>query len=95
MAVISTGVGRALRIGERLRTGMLHINDQTVNDEVMTPFGGFGPSMNGHQHRWFGESGGVHPVAVGGSQERGPAVSILIDEVRTSVQVAAVAVQLV
>jgi benzaldehyde dehydrogenase (NAD) len=47
MAVISKDVGRALRIGERLRTGMLHINDQTVNDEVINPFGGFGASGNG------------------------------------------------
>ncbi|MNI89651.1 Vanillin dehydrogenase [compost metagenome] len=26
---------------------MLHINDQTVNDEVINPFGGFGASGNG------------------------------------------------
>jgi len=46
MGIISKDVGRALRIGERLRTGMLHINDQTVNDEVINPFGGFGASSN-------------------------------------------------
>lgn len=45
--IISKDVGRAMRIGERLRTGMLHINDQTVNDEVINPFGGFGASGNG------------------------------------------------
>lgn len=45
--VISRDVGRALRLGEQLRTGLLHINDQTVNDEVINPFGGVGASGNG------------------------------------------------
>jgi hypothetical protein len=40
-------VGRALRIGERLRTGLLHINDQTVADDIVNPFGGVGASGNG------------------------------------------------
>lgn len=47
MAILSRDVGRALRLGERLRTGLLHINDQTVNDEVVNPFGGVGASGNG------------------------------------------------
>ncbi|HJU50276.1 MAG TPA: benzaldehyde dehydrogenase [Pseudogulbenkiania sp.] len=46
-AIISKDVGRALRLGEQLRTGLLHINDQTVNDEVINPFGGVGASGNG------------------------------------------------
>jgi benzaldehyde dehydrogenase (NAD) len=41
-AVISRDVGRALRIAERLQAGIVHINDQTVNDEVSNPFGGPG-----------------------------------------------------
>lgn len=47
MAIVTSNVGRALRMGERLRTGLLHINDQTVNDEVINPFGGVGASGNG------------------------------------------------
>ncbi|SEL43540.1 benzaldehyde dehydrogenase (NAD) [Pseudoxanthomonas sp. GM95] len=47
MAVLSSNVGRALKLGEQLRTGLLHINDQTVNDEVINPFGGVGASGNG------------------------------------------------
>jgi benzaldehyde dehydrogenase (NAD) len=47
MAIVAANVGRALAIGERLRTGLLHINDQTVNDEVINPFGGVGASGNG------------------------------------------------
>jgi len=46
-AVISKDVGRALALGERLRTGILHINDQTVNEEAINPFGGVGASGNG------------------------------------------------
>lgn len=46
-AVISRNVGRALSIGNRLNTGLLHINDQTVDDQVVNPFGGRGASGNG------------------------------------------------
>lgn len=45
--IISGSVGRALKLGEQLRTGLLHINDQTVNDDVINPFGGVGASGNG------------------------------------------------
>jgi benzaldehyde dehydrogenase (NAD) len=46
-AVISRDVGRAMAIGERLNAGMVHINDQTVNDECTNPFGGPGLGGNG------------------------------------------------
>ncbi|MDB5974991.1 MAG: benzaldehyde dehydrogenase [Nevskia sp.] len=46
-AVISPSVGRAMALGERLNVGSLHINDQTVNDECVNPFGGRGCSGNG------------------------------------------------
>ena len=46
-AIISSSVSRAMAIGEQLRVGLLHINDQTVNDEVINPFGGVGASGNG------------------------------------------------
>eukprot|EP01030_Chromulinospumella_sphaerica_P016319 gene16319-16132_t len=46
-AVISPNVGRALALGQRLRAGMVHINDQTVNDECINPFGGPGLGGNG------------------------------------------------
>jgi benzaldehyde dehydrogenase (NAD) len=45
--VFSKSVGRALALGNRLRTGLLHINDQTVADEPHIPFGGTGASGNG------------------------------------------------
>ncbi len=46
-AVISRDVGRAMAIGNGLHTGLLHINDQTVADECVNPFGGCGDSGNG------------------------------------------------
>jgi benzaldehyde dehydrogenase (NAD) len=45
--IYSADVGRAERIAARLRTGLAHINDQTVNDDPRIPFGGFGASGNG------------------------------------------------
>jgi benzaldehyde dehydrogenase (NAD) len=46
-AVISASIPRALALGNRLRAGLLHINDQTVADEPHIPFGGRGASGNG------------------------------------------------
>lgn len=46
-AVITNSIGRAMSIGERLNVGLLHINDATVNEEVVNPFGGVGASGNG------------------------------------------------
>ncbi len=46
-AVISRDVGRAMAMGERLNAGMVHINDQTVNDDCTNPFGGPGLGGNG------------------------------------------------
>jgi benzaldehyde dehydrogenase (NAD) len=52
-AVQSASASRATRIGERIHAGMVHVNDQTVNEEPPAPFGGFGVSSNG------GHFGGV------------------------------------
>jgi benzaldehyde dehydrogenase (NAD) len=46
-AIISPSIGRAGAMGERINSGMLHINDQTIADEVVNPFGGRGASGNG------------------------------------------------
>jgi benzaldehyde dehydrogenase (NAD) len=45
--IFSNDVARAERIAARLRTGLAHINDQTINDDPRIPFGGFGASGNG------------------------------------------------
>lgn len=49
-AVIGRSVGRAMALGERLRAGMVHINDQTINDDGTNPFGGPGSAGNGNTH---------------------------------------------
>jgi benzaldehyde dehydrogenase (NAD) len=46
-AIISPSIGRAMAMGARLECGMLHINDQTVADDCVNPFGGSGASGNG------------------------------------------------
>ena len=49
-AVISRNVGRANAIAQRLKAGMVHVNDQTVNDDIVNPFGGPGVAGNGSVH---------------------------------------------
>jgi benzaldehyde dehydrogenase (NAD) len=50
-AAVQTGSAeRGLALAERLRTGLVHVNDQTVNDEAHIPFGGRGASGNGSRH---------------------------------------------
>jgi benzaldehyde dehydrogenase (NAD) len=41
-AVISRDIGRAMRLTGGLNAGMVHVNDQTVNDDANNPFGGPG-----------------------------------------------------
>ncbi|MEM5347147.1 benzaldehyde dehydrogenase [Paraburkholderia caribensis] len=50
LGIVSRSVTRALSIGNRIPTGLLHINDQTVGDEGHIPFGGRGASGNGGRH---------------------------------------------
>jgi benzaldehyde dehydrogenase (NAD) len=38
---------RAMELASRIPTGAIHINDQTVSDEAVIPFGGVGTSGNG------------------------------------------------
>jgi benzaldehyde dehydrogenase (NAD) len=48
VAAIQTGsVERGLGIAERLNTGIVHVNDQTLNNDAFAPFGGTGASGNG------------------------------------------------
>lgn len=45
--IITNSVGRGMALGSQLKVGLLHINDQTVKDDTVNPFGGFGASGNG------------------------------------------------
>ncbi|WP_018993040.1 benzaldehyde dehydrogenase [Aromatoleum toluclasticum] len=47
VAIHSASISRAQRMATHLNAGMVHINDQTVNNEFQVPFGGMGASGNG------------------------------------------------
>ena len=40
-------VGAAMKVADRIRSGKIHINEQTVSDEANSPFGGTGYSGTG------------------------------------------------
>jgi acyl-CoA reductase-like NAD-dependent aldehyde dehydrogenase len=42
--VVTADQPRGLAVARRLRTGIVHVNDQSVDDEPMAPFGGVGDS---------------------------------------------------
>ncbi|HYI22068.1 MAG TPA: aldehyde dehydrogenase family protein [Candidatus Limnocylindrales bacterium] len=45
--VFSRSISRGLSVANRIRAGMVHVNDQPINDEATIPFGGMGMSGNG------------------------------------------------
>jgi len=47
LGIVTRDVMRGLAVAERIPTGIVHINDQTVNDEANAPFGGVGASGTG------------------------------------------------
>jgi benzaldehyde dehydrogenase (NAD) len=47
LGILSNDGLRALELASRIPTGAIHINDQTVSDEAVIPFGGTGSSGNG------------------------------------------------
>ena len=44
LGIVTRDVMRGLSLAEQIPTGIVHINDQTVNDEANAPFGGVGAS---------------------------------------------------
>ncbi|MFI6711442.1 aldehyde dehydrogenase family protein [Nonomuraea sp. NPDC050478] len=47
LGIVTRDVMRGLAVAERIPTGIVHINDQTVNDEANAPFGGVRASGTG------------------------------------------------
>jgi benzaldehyde dehydrogenase (NAD) len=47
LGILTKDVMRGLRLAERLPSGIVHINDQTVDDESVAPFGGVAASGTG------------------------------------------------
>jgi len=50
LGVITRDVMKGLALADRIPTGLVHVNDQTINDEPVIPFGGVGDSGNGARH---------------------------------------------
>jgi benzaldehyde dehydrogenase (NAD) len=47
LGIVTRDVMKGLALADRLPTGIVHINDQTVSDEANVPFGGIGASGTG------------------------------------------------
>ena len=47
LGILSSDVGKALALADRIPSGIVHINDQTIMDEVVNPFGGVKASGGG------------------------------------------------
>jgi benzaldehyde dehydrogenase (NAD) len=47
LGILTADVMRGLELAERIPSGLVHVNDQTVNDEAVAPFGGIGASGTG------------------------------------------------
>jgi benzaldehyde dehydrogenase (NAD) len=47
LGIVTRDVMRGLEVADRIPTGIVHINDQTVNDEANAPFGGMAASGTG------------------------------------------------
>jgi benzaldehyde dehydrogenase (NAD) len=50
LGILTRDVYAGLQLAERIPSGLVHINDQTVNDEATAPFGGVGASGTGSRH---------------------------------------------
>jgi benzaldehyde dehydrogenase (NAD) len=50
LGILTRDAFRGLEIAERIPSGLVHINDQTVNDEATIPFGGVLASGTGSRH---------------------------------------------
>eukprot|EP01041_Mallomonas_annulata_P026649 gene26649-48035_t len=48
--VHTANIGRGMHIANQLNVGLVHVNDQTVNDDGVMPMGGRGSSGNGSRH---------------------------------------------
>ncbi|MFJ6572425.1 aldehyde dehydrogenase family protein [Streptomyces sp. NPDC091292] len=47
LGIVTRDTARGLALADRIPTGIAHINDQTVNDEAVAPFGGVAASGTG------------------------------------------------
>ena len=57
LGILTKNIMSALEMAEQIPSGIVHINDQTVGDETVAPFGGVGSSGTGS--RFGGASANV------------------------------------
>ncbi|KAA1424958.1 aldehyde dehydrogenase family protein [Mumia zhuanghuii] len=50
LGIVTRDAMRGLELAGHIPTGIVHVNDQTVNDEANAPFGGLGASGTGSRH---------------------------------------------
>lgn len=50
LGIVTADAMAGLELAQRIPTGIVHVNDQTVNDEANAPFGGVGASGTGSRH---------------------------------------------
>jgi len=50
LGILTRDVMKALDLAQHIPAGLVHVNDQTVNDEAIIPFGGVGESGTGSRH---------------------------------------------
>ena len=77
LGILTNDVMKGLEIADRIPSGVVHINDQTIGDEVVNPFGG----VKGTGSAWLGgprsEHQRVHPDAVGDDARRPARIPLL------------------
>jgi benzaldehyde dehydrogenase (NAD) len=47
LGILTRDVMKGMELAERIPSGIVHINDQTISDEAVVPFGGVGASGTG------------------------------------------------
>ena len=76
LAILTRDVMRGMKLAERLPSGIVHINDQTVDDEAVAPFGGVAASGTGARFGGFEANAEAFTetrwITVQGSIERYP-----------------------
>jgi benzaldehyde dehydrogenase (NAD) len=76
LAILTRDVMRGMKLAEQLPSGIVHINDQTVDDEAVAPFGGVAASGTGARFGGFEANAEAFTetrwITVQGSIERYP-----------------------
>ena len=78
LGILTKDVMRGLDLARKIPTGIVHINDQTVDDAPNAPFGGVLELRHRHQVRRLGQPGGVHRDALGDRAGRHRALPVLV-----------------